>query len=59
MTRRERTLIGLLVAVVLIAILALIRSQPWGRLDIRLFKPNTKDWIACIRLNQEGKATSS
>ena len=55
MTRRERTLIGLLVAVVLVAILALIRSQPWGRIDIRLIKPNTKDWIACIRLNQEGK----
>lgn len=55
MTRRERTLIGLLVAAVLIAALALIRSQPWGRLDIRLFKPNTKDWIACIRLNADGK----
>jgi dipeptidyl aminopeptidase/acylaminoacyl peptidase len=55
MTRRERTLIGLLVAVVLIAVLALIRSQPWGRLDIRLLKPNTKDWIACVRLNPEGK----
>ncbi|MEN3001669.1 MAG: hypothetical protein ABDI19_07510 [Armatimonadota bacterium] len=55
MTRRERTLLGLLVAVVLIGILALIRSQPWGRLDIRLLKPNTKDWIACIRLNAEGK----
>lgn len=54
MTRRERTLIGLLVAVVLISILALIRSQPWGRLDIRLFKPNTKDWIACIRLDANG-----
>ncbi len=55
MTRRERTLIGLLVVVILIGILALIRSQPWGRLDIRLFKPNTKDWIACIRLNENGK----
>jgi dipeptidyl aminopeptidase/acylaminoacyl peptidase len=55
MTRRERTLIGLLVAVVLIAVLALIRSQPWGRLDIRLLKPNTKDWIACVRLNPEDK----
>jgi dipeptidyl aminopeptidase/acylaminoacyl peptidase len=55
MTRRERTLIGLLVAVMLIAVLALIRSQPWGRLDIRLLKPNTKDWIVCVRLNPEGK----
>ncbi len=55
MTRRERTLIGLLVATVLIALLALIRSQPWGRLDIRFLKPNTKDWIACIRLNADGK----
>ncbi|GBC92670.1 Protein TolB [bacterium HR15] len=54
MTRRERTLIGLLVAVVLIGILALIRSQPWGRLEIRLFKPNTKDWIVCVRLHREG-----
>jgi Tol biopolymer transport system component len=55
MSRRERTLIGLLVAVVLIGMLALIRSQPWGRLDIRLFKPNTKDWIACIRLDEDGR----
>jgi len=55
MTRRERTLLGLLVAVALIGVLALIRSQPWGRLDIRLFKPNTKDWIACVRLDEHGR----
>lgn len=55
MTRRERTLIGLLVAVALIGVLALIRSQPWGRLDIRLFKPNTSGWIACIRLDTNGR----
>ncbi|MCS7064971.1 MAG: hypothetical protein NZL85_01715 [Fimbriimonadales bacterium] len=55
MTRRERTLVGLLVAVILIGVLALIRSQPWGRLDIRFLKPNTKDWIACVRLDSNGK----
>lgn len=55
MTRRERTLIGLLVAVALIGVLALIRSQPWGRLDIRLFKPNTSGWIACIRFDTNGR----
>lgn len=54
MTRRERTLLGLLVAVILVAVLALIRSQPWGRIDIRLFKPSTVDWIVCVKLNEEG-----
>ncbi|MFQ3610101.1 MAG: hypothetical protein SNJ72_01275 [Fimbriimonadales bacterium] len=48
--RRERTLIGILFAVILVAALALIRSQPWGRLDIRLLKPNTVDWIVAIQL---------
>ncbi len=47
--RRERTLIGILFAVILVAVLALIRSQPWGRLDIRLFKPNTQDWIVAVQ----------
>lgn len=52
--RRQKTLIGLLVVVSLIGILALIRSQPWGRIYWRLgfLKPNTKDWIACIQLRE-------
>lgn len=50
--RRERLLIGVLVVVVMIAALAFIRSQPWGRLDLRPIKPNTKDWIVCVRLNE-------
>ncbi|MER3403401.1 MAG: hypothetical protein C4337_08970 [Armatimonadota bacterium] len=54
MTRRERTLLGLLVAVVLIALLALIRSQPWGRIDIRPIKPSTVNWIICVQLNEQG-----
>lgn len=54
MTRRERTLLGLLFAVILVAVLALIRSQPWGRIDIRPFKPSTVDWIVCVKLNEEG-----
>ncbi len=48
--RRERTLIGILFAVILVAVLALIRSQPWGRLDIRLLKPSTTDWIVAVQL---------
>ena len=43
--RRERLLIGILVVVIMIGALALIRSQPWGRLDLRPIKPNTPDWI--------------
>lgn len=54
MTRRERTLVGLLVAVLLIAVLALIRSQPWGRIDIRPVKPSTVGWIVCVQLDSQG-----
>ncbi|GIV09802.1 MAG: hypothetical protein KatS3mg019_1893 [Fimbriimonadales bacterium] len=50
--RRERLLIGVLIVVVMVAVLAFIRSQPWGRLDLRPIKPNTKDWIVCVRLNE-------
>jgi hypothetical protein len=39
--RRERLLIGILVVVIMVGALALIRSQPWGRLDLRPIKPNT------------------
>ncbi len=53
-TRRERTLVGILFAVILVGILSLIRSQPWGRLDIRVFKPSTVDWIVCVRRNANG-----
>ncbi|GIV06863.1 MAG: hypothetical protein KatS3mg017_0065 [Fimbriimonadales bacterium] len=50
--RRERLLIGVLIIVVMVAVLAFIRSHPWGRLDLRPIKPNTKDWIVCVRLNE-------
>lgn len=50
--RRERLLSGMLVVVVMVAALAFIRSQPWGRIDLRPIKPNTKDWIVCVRLNE-------
>lgn len=53
--RRERLLIGILVVVVMAAVLALIRSQPWGRLDLRLLKPNTHNWIVCVRLNEDAR----
>lgn len=49
--RRERLLIGILFVVIMVGALALIRSQPWGRLDLRPVKPNTPDWIVCVRLN--------
>ncbi len=51
--RRERLLVGILVVVIMAAVLALIRSQPWGRLDLRPIKPNTPDWIVCVRLNED------
>jgi hypothetical protein len=51
--RRERLLMGVLVVVIMIGALALIRSQPWGRLDLRPIKPNTPDWIVCVRLNED------
>jgi dipeptidyl aminopeptidase/acylaminoacyl peptidase len=51
--RRERLLVGILVVVIMAAALALIRSQPWGRLDLRPIKPNTPDWIVCVRLNED------
>jgi dipeptidyl aminopeptidase/acylaminoacyl peptidase len=50
--RRERLLVGILVVVVMVGVLALIRSQPWGRVDLRLIKPDTTDWIVCVRLNE-------
>ena len=53
--RRERLLIGILVVVIMVGALALIRSQPWGRVDLRPIKPNTRDWIACIRLNDDAR----
>lgn len=51
--RRERLLIGILSVVIMVGALALIRSQPWGRLDLRPLKPNTPDWIVCVRLNDD------
>lgn len=51
--RRERLLIGILAVVVMVAALSLIRSQPWGRLDLRPIKPNTPGWIVCVRLNED------
>lgn len=51
--RRERLLIGILAVVIMVAALSLIRSQPWGRLDLRPIKPNTPDWIVCVRLNED------
>lgn len=51
--RRERLLIGVLVVVILVGALALIRSQPWGRVDLRLLKPTTTNWIVCVRLNED------
>lgn len=53
-TRRERTLVGILFAVILIGALSLIRSQPWGRLDLRFFKPDTVGWIVCVKRNANG-----
>jgi len=50
--RRERLLVGILVVVVMVGVLALIRSQPWGRVDLRLIKPDTTDWIVCVHLNE-------
>lgn len=46
--RRERLLIGVLAVVVMVGALALIRSQPWGRVDLRVLKPTTTNWIVCI-----------
>ncbi len=51
--RRERLLIGILVVLIMIGALALIRSQPWGRVDLRPLKPNTPNWIVCVRLNDD------
>ncbi len=51
--RRERLLIGVLCVVIMVAALALIRSQPWGRIDLRPIKPNTPNWIVCVRLNDD------
>lgn len=51
--RRERLLIGVLVVVILVGALALIRSQPWGRVDLRPLKPTTTNWIVCVRLNED------
>jgi len=50
--RRERLLIGVLFVVIMVGALALIRSQPWGRIDLRPIKPNTPNWIVCVRLNE-------
>ncbi|MCS7273181.1 MAG: hypothetical protein NZ550_03425 [Fimbriimonadales bacterium] len=52
--RRERLLIGILAVVAMVGVLAVIRSQPWGRVDLRLLKPNTLNWIVCVRLNEDG-----
>ncbi|MFN7017981.1 MAG: TolB family protein [Fimbriimonadales bacterium] len=51
--RRERLLIGILIVLIMIGALALIRSQPWGRVDLRPLKPNTPNWIVCVRLNDD------
>ncbi|MCS7300263.1 MAG: hypothetical protein NZ556_01730 [Fimbriimonadales bacterium] len=53
--RRERLLVGILAIVVMVAAITLIRSQPWGRLDLRVLKPHTKDWIVCVRLNNDAR----
>lgn len=52
--RRQKTLLGILAAVILIGALALIRSQPWGRLDIPFFKADSTGWIVCVRFNENG-----
>ncbi|MCX7993859.1 MAG: hypothetical protein N2651_09350 [Fimbriimonadales bacterium] len=51
--RRERLLIGVLIVVIMVAALAFIRSQPWGRFELRPIKPNTPNWIVCVRLNED------
>ncbi|MCS7208022.1 MAG: hypothetical protein NZ874_00430 [Fimbriimonadales bacterium] len=53
--RRERLLIGILVVVMMIGALTLIRSQPWGRIDLRPLKPNTPNWIVCARLDSDAR----
>lgn len=50
--RRQKTLFGILFLVILIGALALIRSQPWGRVDLRFLKPDSSGWIACIKVNE-------
>jgi dipeptidyl aminopeptidase/acylaminoacyl peptidase len=52
--RRQKTLFGILVAVILIGALALIRSQPWGRLDLPFFKADSTGWIVCVKLDANG-----
>jgi len=54
MRRRRTLLFGILIAVSLIGLLALFRSQPWGRLDLPFFKADSTGWVVCVKLNENG-----
>ncbi|NUL81466.1 MAG: PD40 domain-containing protein [Armatimonadetes bacterium] len=49
--RRQRTLIGLLLVIILVSVLAYVRSQPWGQFLLFL-PPDSQGWIVCERAGE-------